>query len=64
MVFNKTNKIPKDVNFTIGNEEIAITNKYKYPGTKLSPSWSYTQAIENLTDKSKKALFCTWKSFG
>ena len=57
VIFNKTGRIPRDITFSLGGDEMMITNKYKYLGTVLSSSGSFNPAIENLADKARKAYF-------
>ena len=61
MIFNKTGMRPRNLLFTVGGRELPITNRYKYLGTMLSASGSFTAAMENLSDRAKKAYFAIRK---
>ena len=61
MIFNKTGMRPRNLSFTVGGRELPITNRYKYLGTMLSASGSFTAAMENLSDRAKKAYFAVRK---
>ena len=52
---------PRNLLFTVGGRELPITNRYKYLGTMLSASGSFTAAMENLSDRAKKAYFAVRK---
>ena len=61
MIFNKTGIKPRNLAFKVGEKELPITNRYKYLGTMISASGSFTGAIENLSDRAKKAYFAVRK---
>ena len=57
VVFNKTGKIPNDMTFYLAKQKLEFTNRYKYLGTLMSSTGSYSPAIENLCEKTSKAYF-------
>ena len=64
MVFNKTGKTVKDINFYIGEVEIDIVKEMKYLGIVFNNNGTFNSAVDNLKDKGTKALFKLFKSFG
>ena len=57
VVFNRTGKISHDMTFHLTNQNLDLTNRYKYLGTLMSSTGSYSPAIENLCEKTSKAYF-------
>ncbi len=56
MVFNKSGKLCKD-KFLLGNETLENVRSYNYLGITCTPSGSFSEAISNLDQKAKKAMF-------
>lgn len=57
IIFSRCGRIPQNLQFTFNNNTITIVQKYKYLGTIISASGSFSQAKEELIDKGKKAYF-------
>ena len=57
MIFNKTGKLFKGINFYLGNNQIEVTNEYCYLGITFVPCGSFSVAIKRLYDKGIKAFF-------
>lgn len=57
MIFNKTGKVLNKYKFYYKNVPVDITNEYCYLGIIFTPSGTFTQAINRLTDQATKALF-------
>ena len=64
IIFNKQGKINKKLRFTFNGNEIEIVKQTKYLGIVFSNNCSFKSAITSLKDKSNKALFKIYKSFG
>ena len=62
MIFNKSGKILKRFSFRYENQNIEITNKYKYLGIIFKPSGTFSYTTSHLSEKASKAMFCIRKS--
>ena len=52
--FNKTGKLNHKLNFTLGENNIKVENKYDYLGITLQSSLSFTNAKESIYKKDEK----------
>ena len=57
MIFNKGGRIIKKSNFLYNNSPLEIVKNYKYLGLVFDCSGNFNQAIHNLNEKGKKALY-------
>ena len=59
MIFQKHNskKQNLNLNFTIGNKPVDITNEYTYLGLKITPNAKFSVATKHLTEKAMHALY-------
>ena len=57
MIFNKLGRLIHKEKFFIGNKPVAIASEYKYLGLLFKPSGTFSHAVNNLTNKAKKAMF-------
>ena len=57
MIFQKSNKKLKNVNFQYQNKSIEIVQEYTYLGIKLLSNESFTLAQNNLCEKAIRATF-------
>ena len=64
VVFNKTGKMKNDSRFHIDGKEFETVKEMKYLGIIFNNNGTFNSATENLKDKSSKALFKLFKSFG
>ena len=55
--FNKTGKLNHKLNFTSGENNIKVENKYDYLGITLQSSLSFTNAKETIYKKRIKSMF-------
>ena len=62
IIFNKSGNILKIFSFRYENQNIAITNEYKYLGIIFKPSGTFSYAISHQYKKASKAMFCIRKS--
>jgi hypothetical protein len=62
IVFNKSGRILKGFSFLYDDEPISLTNEYKYLGILFKPSGTFSDAIDYLSRKACKAMFCIRKS--
>lgn len=61
MIFNKSGKILKGFHFLYNNQYIHQATEYKYLGIYFKASGSFTHAINYLSKKASKAMFCVRK---
>jgi hypothetical protein len=59
MIFQKHNskKQNLNLNFTIGNKPVDITNEYTYLGLKITPNAKFSVATKHLSEKAMHALY-------
>jgi len=57
MIFRKSGKLPKDLKFIYGNENLEIVNKFKYLGVLFTTGISYNEHDKMLAGQSLKATF-------
>ena len=59
MIFQKYNskKNLKNINFTLGNSSVDITNEYTYLGIKLTPNAKFSITHQQLSEKAMHALY-------
>ena len=62
MISNKSGKILKRFSFRYENQNIEITNEYKYLCIIFKPSGTFSYATSHLSKKASKAIFCIRKS--
>lgn len=58
MIFNKTGIKPRNLSFKVGEKDLSnnYVYRYKYLGTMISASGTFTAAMENLSDRAKKPI--------
>jgi len=56
MIFQKRPRKSVDINFNIGTEPIEAAQEYTYLGTRLTPTGSFTLAVEHLKEKAQDAF--------
>ncbi len=64
VIFNKCCKIMKNKGFSIDKERLEVVKEMKYLGIVFNSNCTFQSAIENLKNKSVKAMFKLYKSFG
>jgi hypothetical protein len=64
IIFNTSGRIIKNEGFKVGNEILEVVKETKYLGIVFNSNCTYHTAIENLKNKSTKAMFKLFKSFG
>lgn len=57
MIFQKTARKPKNIQFHYKNKQIEIAQEYTYLGIKLSPTGNFTLAQKTLCEKASNAMF-------
>lgn len=62
MIFNKSGRLINSYRFSLNNQDLEISNEYKYLGIIFKPSCSFAKANEYLCKKARKALFCIYKT--
>ena len=62
VIFNKSGRILKGFSFFYNHEPVCIVNEYKYLGIILKPSGTFSEAINQLSKKANKAIFCIRKT--
>lgn len=62
IIFNKSGKVLKGYSFFYNNQSLGLVNQYKYLGIILKPSGSFVEAINHLSKKASKAMFCISKA--
>ena len=62
IVLNKSRRILKGFSFLYVDEPISLTNEYKYLGILFKPSGTFSDAIDYLSKKACKAMFCIRKN--
>ncbi len=58
----KTSGGSNKVKFHFGDDEILITNNYRYLGTTINSKGNLSTAKEQLKNKGLKAMFAMWSS--
>jgi exonuclease III len=64
IIFNRAGCMLKNNSFRIDNEEIEIVKETKYLGIIFNNNCTFHSTAENLKNKSLKAMFKLFKSFG
>lgn len=62
MIFNKSGKILKGYSFKYDKQPVELACEYKYLGIIFKPSGSFSYAINQLSKKACKAMFCIRRS--
>jgi hypothetical protein len=62
MIFNKSGKVLKGYNFSFEEQSLELVSEYKYLGIIFKPSGSFSFAINYLSKKASKAMFCIRKT--
>ena len=57
MIFNKSGRFLSNFNFLYDNNQVQVCNSYSYLGVIFTPSGSFINAINLLTDKANKVFF-------
>ena len=57
MVFNTSNRLIKNVNFTINSQNITAVREFCYLGTVFTPNGKFKMNHVILKNKAMKALF-------
>ena len=53
----RADKAPKDTNLSYNNTPLELVQSYNYLGLDINSKGEYNNAIETLTNKSRKAIF-------
>lgn len=61
MVFGSNRRGTRNMNFSINNEILEITDEYKYLGVVFSQSGKYKKARDHLISQSRKAMHLLYK---
>ncbi len=64
VIFKRSGRIIQNNGFNIDNEKLEVVKKMKYLGIVFNSNCTFHTAIENLKNKSIKAMFKLFKSFG
>ena len=62
MIFNKSGKVLKGYTFSFEEQSLELVSEYKYLGIIFKPSGSFSFAINYLSKKTSKAMFCIRKT--
>ena len=57
MIFQKSARKPKHLEFNYQNQLVEIVQEYTYLGIKLTPTGNFTIAQKSLCDKALRAMF-------
>ena len=63
MIFRKSPRAPRTLEWKFGNEAIEIVNKYTYLGVELTFNLSFKTHLENKLSAAKMAISSTWSSY-
>ena len=58
MILNKSGNVLKGYNFSFEEQSLELMSEYKYLGIIFKPSGSFSFAINYLSKKASKAMFC------
>jgi hypothetical protein len=61
VIYRRGGKLPANIAFQFGNEELEIAKKYRYLGIVFSSSCLFRKAAEDAKRKGMMALGSTWK---
>jgi len=63
IVFSKSGRIPKGLNFACDNKNIEVIKQYTYLGVPFYSSTSFALTAKNFKEKGIRALTAIWKIF-